>query len=187
MGLIDALKSAVGLGEERVKIDPNKLAEFVREAVVANATRQEKSRIDRLLRGPLNGLVENALDSGKNPIDALATVMNNEQLQKIVGKDPGDAVEDNPQVLASIQAIENAEKGKKIESAEATAASVLEKRTRSGPIRNTQKPIGRNEPCPCCSGRKFKDCHRDNRQGLDEVLRQKAREKRDAEKLQKHE
>jgi len=27
------------------------------------------------------------------------------------------------------------------------------------PIRNTQPKIGRNEPCPCGSGKKYKKCH----------------------------
>ncbi len=28
-----------------------------------------------------------------------------------------------------------------------------------GPIPRHTKKIGRNEPCPCGSGRKYKDCH----------------------------
>jgi preprotein translocase subunit SecA len=31
--------------------------------------------------------------------------------------------------------------------------------TKPEPIRNTQKRVGRNEPCPCGSGKKFKACH----------------------------
>jgi len=27
------------------------------------------------------------------------------------------------------------------------------------PIRNTERKIGRNDPCPCGSGKKFKNCH----------------------------
>lgn len=27
------------------------------------------------------------------------------------------------------------------------------------PVRNALKDIGRNDPCPCGSGRKFKKCH----------------------------
>ena len=27
------------------------------------------------------------------------------------------------------------------------------------PIRNERKPVGRNEPCPCGSGKKYKKCH----------------------------
>jgi preprotein translocase subunit SecA len=29
----------------------------------------------------------------------------------------------------------------------------------SSTVKNTQKKIGRNEPCPCGSGKKYKDCH----------------------------
>ncbi|MGM8931697.1 SEC-C metal-binding domain-containing protein [Salinicola halophyticus] len=27
------------------------------------------------------------------------------------------------------------------------------------PVRNAMKDIGRNDPCPCGSGKKFKKCH----------------------------
>ncbi|KAA0020365.1 hypothetical protein F0A16_00710 [Salinicola corii] len=27
------------------------------------------------------------------------------------------------------------------------------------PVRNTFKDVGRNDPCPCGSGKKFKKCH----------------------------
>ncbi|MCM1370110.1 MAG: SEC-C metal-binding domain-containing protein, partial [Candidatus Amulumruptor caecigallinarius] len=27
------------------------------------------------------------------------------------------------------------------------------------PIRNTQPKVGRNDPCPCGSGKKYKNCH----------------------------
>ena len=27
------------------------------------------------------------------------------------------------------------------------------------PIRRTGKPVGRNDPCPCGSGKKYKNCH----------------------------
>ena len=30
---------------------------------------------------------------------------------------------------------------------------------RAEPIRNVEKRVGRNEPCPCGSGKKFKACH----------------------------
>jgi uncharacterized protein YchJ len=30
------------------------------------------------------------------------------------------------------------------------------------PIRNEAKKIGRNEPCPCGSGKKYKKCHINN-------------------------
>ena len=29
----------------------------------------------------------------------------------------------------------------------------------SDPVRNTVRDVGRNDPCPCGSGRKFKKCH----------------------------
>ena len=29
----------------------------------------------------------------------------------------------------------------------------------SAPIRRTDKKVGRNDPCPCNSGKKFKHCH----------------------------
>jgi uncharacterized protein YecA (UPF0149 family) len=28
-----------------------------------------------------------------------------------------------------------------------------------GPVRNTEPKIGRNDPCPCGSGKKYKKCH----------------------------
>lgn len=28
-----------------------------------------------------------------------------------------------------------------------------------GPVRNPLKDVGRNDPCPCGSGQKFKKCH----------------------------
>ena len=27
------------------------------------------------------------------------------------------------------------------------------------PIKNTQPKVGRNDPCPCGSGKKYKNCH----------------------------
>lgn len=30
---------------------------------------------------------------------------------------------------------------------------------KAAPVRNEQPKIGRNEPCPCGSGKKFKVCH----------------------------
>ncbi|MCA9134039.1 MAG: SEC-C domain-containing protein [Planctomycetales bacterium] len=45
-------------------------------------------------------------------------------------------------------------------------ASDLEAADRAGapeakpePIRNTDTKVGRNEPCPCGSGKKYKACH----------------------------
>lgn len=29
----------------------------------------------------------------------------------------------------------------------------------SDPVRNPVRDVGRNDPCPCGSGRKFKKCH----------------------------
>jgi len=40
------------------------------------------------------------------------------------------------------QAISNSQEGKKVE-----------------PIRNRDKRVGRNDPCPCGSGKKYKNCH----------------------------
>ena len=53
--------------------------------------------------------------------------------------------ESAPRVTAqdtSQQAIANSGEGKKME-----------------PIRNRKEKIGRNDPCPCGSGKKYKNCH----------------------------
>ncbi|MCC9605859.1 SEC-C domain-containing protein [Blastopirellula sp. JC732] len=34
------------------------------------------------------------------------------------------------------------------------------------PIRNAGKRVGRNSPCPCGSGKKYKDCHMGKDRGV---------------------
>jgi hypothetical protein len=53
----------------------------------------------------------------------------------------------------------------------------------SGPMPRQATKIGRNEPCPCGSGKKYKDCHREEG---DAFLKKLAREAAKQERKERH-
>ena len=76
-----------------------------------------------------------------------------------------------------------------IESTSETLLAMVRKRKtrkitpqmlKTGPLQDPRKSlrVGRNEPCPCGSGRKYKDCHQSKGvEFLQKLLRQQEREK----------
>ena len=58
---------------------------------------------------------------------------------------------------ASIHAL--AEQGTPQPTAQAQNASQPAQQSSEGPLHNPYKDVGRNDPCPCGSGKKFKKCH----------------------------
>lgn len=48
----------------------------------------------------------------------------------------------------------------------------------SGPLPRQVAKVGRNEPCPCGSGKKYKDCHqKDGEAFLEKLARQQEKER----------
>lgn len=55
----------------------------------------------------------------------------------------------------------NADAKKRLDAHEAISEDLHD-----GPYKRTSKKIGRNEKCPCGSGKKYKNCHINGRQPL---------------------
>jgi preprotein translocase subunit SecA len=58
---------------------------------------------------------------------------------------------------------EEAPPASEIEKQQQAAISGTESEKKIEPIRNREEKVGRNEPCPCGSGKKYKNCCMRNR------------------------
>jgi preprotein translocase subunit SecA len=62
-------------------------------------------------------------------------------------------------MLVSVKDENEAKKIDKKNQEAISAAQTEKSSTLAGTDKNTDKKVGRNEPCPCGSGKKYKHCH----------------------------
>ncbi len=62
-------------------------------------------------------------------------------------------------ILFHLQAEDKVQRKRVAENVEATTSEMQEKREASKTPAKSDKKVGRNEPCPCGSGKKYKNCH----------------------------